>query len=53
MVRKAGKSIWSFEQHYGYPYVGTKQQKEKLLEKSRELGGIAVDPRTGRIVGSK
>ncbi len=48
MVKKGGAVVWSFESDYGYPYVGTNQQKQTVLAKAKELGGVAVDPRTGR-----
>jgi hypothetical protein len=48
MVKLNNGTYWSFEQHYGYPYAGTKQQKETVLAQAKALNGKAIDPRTNR-----
>jgi hypothetical protein len=50
MILVDGSVVWSFWGEYGYDYEGSPAQRQMLLDKANELGGIPIDSRTGAIV---
>ena len=50
MVTFNGITVWSYEDHYGFPFVGLDQQKMKVKAMATELNGLAIDPRTNRAI---
>ena len=50
MVTLNGITVWSYEDHFGFPFVGLDQQKMKIKAMATELNGLAIDPRTNRTI---
>jgi hypothetical protein len=50
MVTLNGITVWSYEEHFGFPFVGLDQQKLKIKAMATQLDGLAIDPRTNRAI---